>query len=53
MALLPYLSNLAAQLSDPAESSLTLLARGLGLRTLICILLKVFDSPKSLILVGE
>ncbi|KAF8526823.1 hypothetical protein JB92DRAFT_2870207 [Gautieria morchelliformis] len=46
-----YFNNLAAQLSDPTESSLTLLARGLGLRRLICTLLKVFDSPKSLILI--
>lgn len=46
-------SNLVAQLCDPTESSLTLLARGLGLRRLVCTLLKVFDSPNSLILIGE
>ncbi|KAF8580272.1 hypothetical protein K439DRAFT_1415468 [Ramaria rubella] len=49
MTPLLYLSNLAAKLSDPTESSLTLIARGLGLRTLICTLLQVFDAPRSLI----
>lgn len=53
MAPLLYFSNLATQLSDPTESSLTLLARGLGLRSLICTLLKVFDSPNNLILIGK
>jgi hypothetical protein len=53
MAPLLYFSNLAARLSDPTESSLTLLARGLGLRSLICTLLKVFDSPNSLVLISK
>jgi len=52
MAILSYLSQLSKTLSDPQDSSLTILARGLGLTTLICTLLKVFDSPNSLILVG-
>ncbi|KIJ56197.1 hypothetical protein M422DRAFT_198890 [Sphaerobolus stellatus SS14] len=49
--MLSYLAQLSKTLSDPKESSLTILARGLGIRILICTLLKVFDSPNSLILV--
>ncbi|GJJ13082.1 hypothetical protein Clacol_007332 [Clathrus columnatus] len=47
--LLPYLLNLLKKLSDPNDSSLTILARGLGLRKLICALLKTFNIPNTLI----
>lgn len=51
--MLPYFLTLLKKLSDPNESSLTILARGLGLRSLICTLLKTFNVPNTLIFLGE
>ncbi|KIJ40631.1 hypothetical protein M422DRAFT_32128 [Sphaerobolus stellatus SS14] len=50
--MLSYLAQLSKTLCGPKESSLTIL-RSLSIRILICTLLKVFDSPNSLILVAN
>ena len=48
--LLPFQKAILSQIHDPQTSDLLLLARGLGLRKLACTLLKIYDSPKSLVL---
>ena len=48
--LLPFHSSILQQIHDPATSDLLLLARGLGMRRLICMLLKIYDSPQNLVL---
>lgn len=49
-ALLPFHNAILEQIHDPATSDLTVIARGLGLRRLICTLMKIYDSPKNLVL---
>ncbi|KAK7448452.1 DNA repair protein RAD16 [Stygiomarasmius scandens] len=48
--LLPFHSSILNEIHDPATSDLLILARGLGLRRIICTLLKIYDSPQNLIL---
>jgi len=48
--LLPFHNAILEQIHDPATSDLVVIARGLGLRRLVCTLMKIYDSPKSLIL---
>lgn len=48
--LLPFHKSILERIHDPATSDLLVLARGLGLRRLICTLLKIYDSPQNLIL---
>lgn len=48
--LLPFHTSILSQIHDPATSELLILARGLGLRRIICTLLKIYDSPQSLVL---
>ncbi|KIY50070.1 hypothetical protein FISHEDRAFT_57787 [Fistulina hepatica ATCC 64428] len=49
-ALLPFQTSILERVHDPSTSELLLLARGLGLRKLICTLLRIYDSPRNLIL---
>ena len=52
-SLLPFHSTIVSEIHDPTTSDLLVIARGLGLRRIICSLLKIYYSPESLIvLVG-
>ncbi|KAG8694657.1 hypothetical protein FRC09_009707 [Ceratobasidium sp. 395] len=48
--LLPYQRTILSECLDPASSDLVILARGLGLRKLVCSLLQIYDNSKSLVL---
>ncbi|EAU93561.2 hypothetical protein CC1G_02791 [Coprinopsis cinerea okayama7 len=48
--LLPFHTTVLNAIHDPATSDLLVLARGLGLRRVICTLLKIYDNPKNLVL---
>lgn len=49
-ALLPFHRHILETIHDPATSDLTILARGLGLRKVLCTLLKIYDGPQNLVL---
>ncbi|KAI9064710.1 hypothetical protein FKP32DRAFT_1757286 [Trametes sanguinea] len=48
--LLPFHTSILEKIHDPAASELVLLARGLGLRRIVCKLLQIYDSPNNLVL---
>jgi len=48
--LLPFHKSIIEKIHDPATSDLLILARGLGLRRIICTLMKIYDSPQNLVL---
>jgi DNA excision repair protein ERCC-4 len=48
--LLPYHNTILSNIHDPQTSDLVVLGRGLGLRRIVCTLLKICDSPTSLVL---
>ncbi|KAL1942922.1 hypothetical protein VTO73DRAFT_4593 [Trametes versicolor] len=48
--LLPFHKSILEKIHDPATSELVLIARGLGLRRIVCKLLQIYDSPNNLIL---
>ncbi|KIK91445.1 hypothetical protein PAXRUDRAFT_830849 [Paxillus rubicundulus Ve08.2h10] len=48
--LLSFHKDILEQIHDPSTSDLLILARGLGLRRLICTLMKIYDSPRNLVL---
>ncbi|KAK0467113.1 uncharacterized protein EV420DRAFT_666448 [Desarmillaria tabescens] len=48
--LLPFHTKIIQEIHDPSTSELVLLARGLGLRRIVCTLMKIYDSPQNLIL---
>ncbi|KAF8639006.1 hypothetical protein AX17_001785 [Amanita inopinata Kibby_2008] len=48
--LLSYHKKILEDIHDPANSELLVIARGLGLRRIICTLMKIYDSPKNLVL---
>lgn len=48
--LLPFHKNILERIHDPSTSDLIILARGLGLRRIICTLLRIYDSPQNLVL---
>jgi DNA excision repair protein ERCC-4 len=48
--LLPYQRTILSECLDPSTSDLVILARGLGLRKLVCSLLRIYDNSKSLVL---
>ena len=48
--LLPFHKTVLEKVHDPATSELVLLARGLGLRRIVCKLLQIYDSPHNLVL---
>lgn len=48
--LLPFHRAILEEIHDTKTNDLLLLARGLGLRRIICTLMKVYDSPNNLII---
>jgi DNA excision repair protein ERCC-4 len=48
--LLSFHKSIIQRIHDPSTSDLLVLARGLGLRRIICTLMKIYDSPQSLVL---
>ena len=48
--LLPFHLSILEDLHDPLTSDLLLLARGLGLRKIVCTLMQIYDSPQNLVL---
>ncbi|KAJ3805049.1 hypothetical protein F5876DRAFT_52472 [Lentinula aff. lateritia] len=48
--LLPFHTSILNEIYDPDTSDLLILSRGLGLRRIICTLLKIYDSPQNLVL---
>ena len=48
--LLPYHNSILAKIHDPDTSELVLIARGLGLRRILCKLLQIYDSPQNLVI---
>ncbi|KZO94381.1 hypothetical protein CALVIDRAFT_224105 [Calocera viscosa TUFC12733] len=48
--LLPFQKHIIEEVHSPLSSDLLILARGLGLRKLLCTLLKIYDAPSSLVL---
>jgi DNA excision repair protein ERCC-4 len=48
--LLPFHKSILERIHDPLTNDLLILARGLGLRRLLCTLMKIYDSPQNLVL---
>ncbi|KAG6890517.1 hypothetical protein C0995_007716 [Termitomyces sp. Mi166 len=48
--LLSFHKAILEKIHDPATNDLLILARGLGLRRIICTLMKIYDSPQNLVL---
>ena len=48
--LLPFHKKILEDIHDPATSEVLVIARGLGMRRIICTLMKIYDSPKNLLL---
>ena len=48
--LLPFQRQILEEIHDPSSSDLLLLARGLGLRKILCSLMQIYESPQSLVL---
>ncbi|KIM86970.1 hypothetical protein PILCRDRAFT_4216 [Piloderma croceum F 1598] len=48
--LLPFHKSILERIYDPQTSDLLILARGLGLRRILCTLMKIYDSPRNLVL---
>jgi len=48
--LLSFHKSILQTLHDPASNDLLILARGLGLRRIVCTLMKIYDSPQNLVL---
>jgi DNA excision repair protein ERCC-4 len=48
--LLPFHRVILEAIHDPSTSDFVLVARGLGLRKIVCTLMKIYDSPQSLVL---
>lgn len=48
--LLPFQNTILQEISDPVSSELTIISRGLGLRSLICRLLQIYEAPACLVL---
>ncbi|KAF9527873.1 hypothetical protein CPB83DRAFT_855339 [Crepidotus variabilis] len=49
-SLLSFHKYILEKIHDPATSDLLILARGLGLRRVICTLMRIYDSPQNLVL---
>ena len=49
-ALLSFHKSILEKIHDPATCDLLILARGLGLRRILCTLMKIYDSPQNLVL---
>lgn len=48
--LLPFHKAIIENIVDPATSDLIVMARGLGMRRIITTLMKIYDSPKNLVI---
>lgn len=48
--LLSFHKEVLEKMHDPSTSELLLIARGLGLRRIICKLLQIYESPQNLVL---
>ncbi|KZV76813.1 hypothetical protein PENSPDRAFT_645911 [Peniophora sp. CONT] len=48
--LLPFHHSILDAIIDPKTSEFVLLARGLGLRKIVCTLMQIYESPQSLVL---
>ena len=48
--LLPFHHNILEEIHDPSKSQLVLLARGLGLRKIVCTLMQIYDQSTNLVL---
>lgn len=48
--LLAFHKEILEETHDPSTNDLLILARGLGLRRIICTLMKIYDSPQNLVL---
>ncbi|KAI0691074.1 hypothetical protein BC835DRAFT_1433046 [Cytidiella melzeri] len=48
--LLSFHKSILEKIHDPSTSEFVLLARGLGLRRIVCKLLQIYDSPQNLII---
>ena len=48
--LLLFHKSILKRIHDPQTSDLLVLARGLGLRRILCTLMKIYDSPRNLVL---
>lgn len=49
-ALLSFHKAILEKIHDPSTSELLVIARGLGLRRIICKLLQIYDSPQNLVI---
>lgn len=49
-ALLSFHKSILEKIHDPSTSAFALLARGLGLRRIVCKLLQIYDSPQNLVI---
>lgn len=47
---LPFLSSIIREIAPPETDDLLILAKGLGLRKIVCTLLKIYDGSKNLVL---
>ncbi|KIM83728.1 hypothetical protein PILCRDRAFT_97161 [Piloderma croceum F 1598] len=50
VTLLPFHKSILEQIHDPQTSDLLVLARGLGLRHMLYTLMKIYNSPRNLVL---
>ena len=50
MSLLPFQRHVLENVHDPDSSDLLVIARGLGLRKIVCTLLQIYDGPRNLVL---
>jgi len=48
--LLPFHRAVLEEIHDPSTSQLVLLARGLGSRKIVCILMQIYDQSTNLVL---
>jgi DNA excision repair protein ERCC-4 len=48
--LLPFHRTILEEIHDPSNSQLVLLARGLGLRKIVCTLMQIYDQSTNLVL---
>ena len=51
--LLPFHKAILEDIHDPSTSELVLIARGLGLRRVLCKLLQIYDSPQNLVILAN
>ena len=50
ISLLPFHKSILSAVHSPESSDLLLLARGLGLRRVVCTLMQIYESPQNLVI---